>query len=121
MASWARANSPSGTIPDARIPSDITRDSEVANAFNSAAFSNSSRDISFGRIGVSGTSSVGLDILREFKGHNLTTLTVFGRGDYTSVGDDFYMCTGQSVALSNPNSSVPTHDDFFILKSSLQI
>ena len=29
IASWARSNSPSGTIPDARIPASIARDSEI--------------------------------------------------------------------------------------------
>ena len=32
IASWARANSPSGTIPDARIPASIARDSEIPSS-----------------------------------------------------------------------------------------
>ena len=31
IASWARDNSPSGTIPDNRVPSSIARDSEIAS------------------------------------------------------------------------------------------
>ena len=32
IASWARANSPSGTIPDSSIPASIARDAEIASA-----------------------------------------------------------------------------------------
>ena len=37
VATWARANSPSGTIPDARIPSGIARDAEVTVRRSTAA------------------------------------------------------------------------------------
>lgn len=48
IATWARANSPSGTIPDARIPASIARDSEIPSAANTVPLV----DTSGGTIGI---------------------------------------------------------------------
>ena len=45
IASWARANSPSGTIPDANIPSSIARDSEIPS--NTDSLSEGSTNLYF--------------------------------------------------------------------------
>ena len=86
--------------------------SEVNGAFVAAGFSNSSLELSLTSID-GNIATLPLSILREYQGHNVTNLTTFGRGDYTSVDNNYYMCFGASVTLSNPMTDVPTHANFF--------
>ena len=129
IATYARV-SPSGTIATAQLPSANALDSElpdvsdfvtatdVDGVFDSALFSNVTRDLVFGHYG-SGTSTIPLDFLNstnDARPAAITNVTV-EQGDTVILSSGIYMYLG-SVVTTIAKTSIAADDDFVQIDAS---
>ena len=105
-----------GTLTDSQIPSTITRDTEVADAYTDSSFSDSTLQFTFTTVDGSTETSDSLSVLREYKGEDLTSSTSFLAGDYTIVSSNIYMCI-TATTLTNPSNAIPSHANFVHISS----
>ena len=129
IATYARV-SPSGTIATAQLPSANALDSElpdvsdfitatdVDGVFDAVAFSNGTRDLTFGHYG-SGTSTIPLDYLdatQDARPGAITSVTV-EQGDEVILSGGVYKHIG-SVVATFAKTAIAADDDFVQIDAS---
>ena len=100
------------SLADVTIQTGFATDAEVDGVFDSALFSNLTRDLVFGHYG-SGTSTIPLDFLNstnDARPAAITNVTV-EQGDTVIVDSGVYMFTG-SVRLTVAKTAIPSHAEF---------
>ena len=86
------------------------------DAFNALGFVGATSTLLATRVNGEDPTSIPLDGLNQYQGHNVTEETTFGRGDYASVENNLYFLIGSdAVTLTNPNTELPSDARFYNL------